>query len=176
VPGATEGSLFSAELTQAVLPNLDPTANNILMVSTFNEWHEDTQIEPTIVANPTTTDSSGVGTYAQGYSYSGYSNLYLDLLHSATVSCRDYNRNGIVDAADYIVWRKTLGQSASAGRRRQRQRHDRHRRPRHLARPLRPNRRQRRGASVNAAVSEPATPVLLMLAAAGWCLRRGRDT
>ena len=36
VPGATEGSLFSAELTQAVLPNLDPSANNILMVSTFN--------------------------------------------------------------------------------------------------------------------------------------------
>jgi hypothetical protein len=25
--------------------------------------------------------------------------------------CGDYNQNGTVDAADYVVWRKTLGQS-----------------------------------------------------------------
>jgi len=79
------------------------------MVSTFNEWHEDTQIEPTIVANPTTADSSGVGTYAQGYSYSGYGNLYLDLLHSATALPGDFSGNGIVNAGDYVVWRKGLG-------------------------------------------------------------------
>ena len=30
------------------------------------------------------------------------------------------------------------------------------------------------GASVSAVVSEPATPVLLLFAAAGWCLRRSR--
>jgi glycoprotein endo-alpha-1,2-mannosidase len=85
VPGAPEGSLFSAELNQAVLPNLDPTTGNMLMVSTFNEWHEDTQIEPTIVANSTTQDSSGTGLYTQGNSYSGYGNLYLDQLRVATV-------------------------------------------------------------------------------------------
>jgi hypothetical protein len=84
VPGSTEGSLFSSELTGAALPNLDPTASNILMVSTFNEWHEDTQIEPTIVASPTTMDDQS-GALAQGYSYSGYGNLYLDELRAATV-------------------------------------------------------------------------------------------
>jgi hypothetical protein len=109
VPGAGEGTLFSAELSQAALPTLDPAASNMLMVSTFNEWHEDTQIEPTIIANPTAADSSGIGTYAQGYSYSGYGNLYLDLLHSATVLPGDFNGNGVVDAADYVVWRKRLG-------------------------------------------------------------------
>src|SRR4051812_15574651 len=115
VPGSAEGSLFSAELTQAALPTLDPAASNMLMVSTFNEWHEDTQIEPTIVANPTTADSSGVGTYAQGYSYSGYGNLYLDLLHSATALPGDFSGNGIVDAADYVLWRKGLGTSYTQG-------------------------------------------------------------
>ena len=85
----------------------------------------------------------------------------------------DYNQNGIVDAADYVVWRKNqgttntlpndfiggtigtaqynqwrahFGQTAGSGS----------------------------GASANAAVPEPATLVLLMLAAAGWCLRRRR--
>ncbi len=84
VPGAAEGSLFSSELTTAALPNLDPNAGNILMVSTFNEWHEDTQIEPTITAAPTSMDD-GSGAFAQGYSYSGYGNVYLDELRTATV-------------------------------------------------------------------------------------------
>jgi hypothetical protein len=76
--------LFTSELNSAVLPNLDSTTGNMLMVSTFNEWHEDTQIEPTIVAAPTTMDDAS-GTLAQGYSYSGYGNLYLDKLRQATV-------------------------------------------------------------------------------------------
>jgi hypothetical protein len=84
VLSAEEGSLFSAELNQAVLPTLDPTANNILMVSTFNEWHEDTAIEPTIVAPPTMIDNSRTQAFTQGYSYTGYGNLYLDKLRLAT--------------------------------------------------------------------------------------------
>jgi hypothetical protein len=74
----------------------------------------------------------------------------------------DYNANGIVDAADYVTWRKGLGaiytqsdydiwrahygQTAGSGS----------------------------GVSANAAVPEPATLVLLMIVAAGWCLRRRR--
>jgi hypothetical protein len=55
------------------------------MVSTFNEWHEDTQIEPTILAAPTNTDDSGSRAFTQGYYYSGYGDLYLDQLRQATV-------------------------------------------------------------------------------------------
>ena len=74
----------------------------------------------------------------------------------------DYNHDGIVDAADYVVWRKGLGtaytqsdygvwrshfgQTAGSGA----------------------------GASAYTAVPEPATSVMLMFAAAGWYLRRGR--
>jgi len=75
----------------------------------------------------------------------------------------DYNTNGSVDAADYVVWRMSpndfggdpegyttwrahFGQAAGSGS----------------------------GAGTNAAVAEPATPVLLMFAAASWFLRRSR--
>jgi glycoprotein endo-alpha-1,2-mannosidase len=173
VPGSAEGWLFSAELSQAALPTLDPAASNMLMVSTFNEWHEDTQIEATVTANPTSVDSSGHGTYAQGYSYAGYGSLYLDLLHSATLLAGDYDGNGtvgvedynlwmssfgsttnlvadgngnrVIDAADYTVWRDHFGQAVGSGA-------------------------DATGSS--AAVPEPSTLVMLIFAAAGWCLRK----
>ncbi len=73
----------------------------------------------------------------------------------------DYNNNGIVDAADYVVWRKTgingqqgydtwranFGQIAGSGS----------------------------GAVANAAVPEPATFAMLIMALAEWCVRRRRS-
>ena len=74
----------------------------------------------------------------------------------------DYNGDGKIDAADYVVWRKGLGtiytqadydvwrahfgQTAGSGA----------------------------GALANAAVPEPTTLLLLMLAVVGSCLKRGR--
>ena len=85
----------------------------------------------------------------------------------------DYNGNGIVDAADYTVWRDHLGQTFAL-----------------------PNRSSANtgpistadydawkvnfgthagsGAGASGAVPEPATLVLMILATAGWCLWRGR--
>jgi len=71
----------------------------------------------------------------------------------------DYNHNGVVDAADYVVWRKTdgtpagyntwrthFGQTAGSGS----------------------------GASANVTVPEPATLMLLVFTAASWSLRQRR--
>jgi len=81
----------------------------------------------------------------------------------------DYNHDGIVDAADFTVWRDTLGQTGTG-----------------LAADGNGNNQidagdyniwntnfgnySGSGASANAAVPEPATSVLLPLAASGLCL------
>ena len=84
----------------------------------------------------------------------------------------DYNHNGIVDAADYTIWRDTLGQTGMG-----------------LSADGNGNgsidsgdydlwkanfgNHSGSGAGANAAVPEPSTLVLLMFATAGWCLWRG---
>ena len=67
------------------LAAIDARPDWVLLVS-FNEWHEDTQIEPTIITPPTTTDDTPTGTgYTFGYQYEGYGNLYLDILREKTL-------------------------------------------------------------------------------------------
>lgn len=73
-----EGSLLAAQLVQAI-PLIDPGAGNLLLVNSFNEWHEDTQIEP--CDGITTTDPVE---YTQGLEYVGYGDLYLNILATYT--------------------------------------------------------------------------------------------
>ena len=87
----------------------------------------------------------------------------------------DYNANGIVDAADYTVYRHTLGQTgtglaADGNGNNQIDGGDYNVWRANFGQPPGSG----SGASANAAVPEPSTLVLLMLAAAGWCFRRAR--
>jgi glycoprotein endo-alpha-1,2-mannosidase len=69
------GTLFSG-----MIDRLDPNVG-MVMVNSWNEWHEDTQIEPVAVAAPTSIDdSSEKDYYTEGLEYNGYGTLYLDIL------------------------------------------------------------------------------------------------
>lgn len=82
VEDSQEGDVFREMIRQAALPNIDPAADNIIMVTSFNEWWEDTQIEATTgSAAPSRTDISESGThYTGGQKYVDYGYLYLDIL------------------------------------------------------------------------------------------------
>jgi hypothetical protein len=92
------GTLFSGMLDRAKAA----TDMNMIMVTSWNEWHEDTQIEPTISAPPTNIDDSNTTqNYTQGLYYNGYGMLYLDILRDKTMpALGDYNGDGIVDFGD----------------------------------------------------------------------------
>ncbi len=90
----------------------------------------------------------------------GTSGIFTSIIGGSATG--DFNHDGIVDAADYVVWRKGLGTTYTQN--------DYNVWRAHFG--------QTSGsgssAIANAAVPEPTTFVLLMFAAAGWCFRRAR--
>jgi hypothetical protein len=90
------------------------------------------------------------------------SQLYVNGILSVNIA-GDYNSNGIVDAADYVVWRKGLGTIYTQN--------DYNVWRAHFGQPAGSG----AGAITDSAVPEPTTLVLLMIAAAGGCLRRARN-
>jgi hypothetical protein len=80
---AAEGSMFASFLKDLALPYANNSQLKMIHITTFNEWHEDTQIEPSVVTGPTTTDTSATGSqYTQGVVYQGYGTTYLDILRN----------------------------------------------------------------------------------------------
>ncbi|HUF61997.1 MAG TPA: hypothetical protein VMN36_07975 [Verrucomicrobiales bacterium] len=77
-----EGDIFRAMIREAAVPLADPKCRNMIMVTSFNEWYEDTQIEATAGnAGTTAKDNSGAGAfYTEGDRYEDYGALYLDIL------------------------------------------------------------------------------------------------
>ena len=64
----------------------------MILVNSFNEWHEDTQSEP-VVGHP----SSQPFNFTKGFEYHGYEELYLNILGAAT--SKDKNQH---TAFDYL--------------------------------------------------------------------------
>lgn len=72
--GQKEGTFFEFSLKHAI-QQVDEDADNLLIVNSFNEWHEDTQIEP--ADGPPSAEPRN---FTMGVPYAGYGELYLDIL------------------------------------------------------------------------------------------------
>ena len=92
----------------------------------------------------------------------GYRAFVLDASSLVSVLAGDFNHDGTVDAADYVVWRDGLGSIYTQA--------DYAIWKAHFGK----SPGSGSSANANASVPEPTTVVLLMLAATGWCVRRGR--
>lgn len=70
-PGAKCTSLLD-NMIREMRPFVDPQLRMIL-IDSWNRWQWDTQIEPTVITEPTHMDTSPEGNfYTQGYTYEGY--------------------------------------------------------------------------------------------------------
>ncbi|MEM8677744.1 MAG: DUF5010 domain-containing protein [Planctomycetota bacterium] len=121
----TAGSVFSAVINDAALPTLDPDAHELMLINSFNEWHEDTQIEATGVSGFTNVDDSPSGLdYTQGKFYEGYGSKYLDILRTQTGGPDSYaiyngvygdvNQDGSLNGSDAVAFRAAWGSEYGA--------------------------------------------------------------
>ena len=95
-PGGEEGSFFSQALNHTVIPFVDPDIQ-VALITSFNEWNEGTQIEPTQETGFTRNDQSpSRADYTQGFAYKGYGEKYLSILqdHFRAVSGRVMDEKG----------------------------------------------------------------------------------
>lgn len=74
---ATEGSFFQESLKRAI-QLVDQSAGSLLMINSWNQWRDDTQIEPTASGSVTNAPDNITG----GLSYEAYGQLYLEILRS----------------------------------------------------------------------------------------------
>lgn len=81
-PTISYDAVFARMLKEAALPYLDPRAERMLMVTSFNEWHEDTQIEATAGRGGKPSDQPAMIT--EGKLHEDYGYRFLDLLRALT--------------------------------------------------------------------------------------------
>ena len=77
---APDSSFLGEAIERLAIPFLDPNLQ-MALVTSWNEWNEDTAIEPLAAAPPTSGDESESGRdFTQGYAYAGAGTLYLETL------------------------------------------------------------------------------------------------
>ena len=82
-----EGSLFRVSLEMA-LDLTEESTGKMLMITSWNEWHEDTQIEPVVGRGQQTDNPWNLTCYSEtcdkALTYDAYGMLYLDILRDVT--------------------------------------------------------------------------------------------
>jgi hypothetical protein len=85
-PGAGDGSLLAQLFDKHAFQFLDHRLN-LMFITSWNEWNEDTGIEPLTPAPATREDQSpSRSAYTQGYAYTGHGTAYLEVVRSKVVS------------------------------------------------------------------------------------------
>lgn len=96
---STFGEPFRDMINLSAKPYADADVNNLILVNSFNEWHEDTQIEALAPYDTgvTTNDVTPGNDYTQGKAYEPYGTRYLDILRQTTGGPEQYLIfNGVV--------------------------------------------------------------------------------
>jgi glycoprotein endo-alpha-1,2-mannosidase len=95
-PGAGEGS-FLAEMLRRVADRWIDERVPMVLVTSWNEWHEDTAIEPVAPAPPTAADRATDGvSRTLGLTYQGFGTTHLEVLRDHFVAVAGAAEPGLV--------------------------------------------------------------------------------
>jgi len=92
-----DGSLFRAALEEAKAI-VDPLMGNLLMINSWNEYHEDTQIEPVYAVDKSKRETNLPKNLTYGLEYKGYGNLFLKILKQET---SEWDPSMVIPAATF---------------------------------------------------------------------------
>ena len=106
-----EGSFLAHSLDSLALPFIDQDLR-MSFITSFNEWNEDTAIEPAKIAPGTTRDDSESGAdYSDGFSYTGYGLTHLEVVRDKVSAVWGQVTDGGsagVPGVDVHAWRGEL--------------------------------------------------------------------
>jgi hypothetical protein len=157
------GDEFRARLrlSEDEVTSLDLTNPSIELNFTASGQVDDFEMFETIIVLPDGIQSFDL-TFISGGAVAATGAIFIDDISASIIPPSgipgDYNDDLSVNAADYVVWRKSAGMPASYNTWRA-----------NFGKALAGT-----GVHANSAVPEPATFILMMSGVANWCLRRGR--
>jgi hypothetical protein len=115
LPGAPSGSTLYHFLSDIARPVLSPYLP-MLFVTSWNEWNEDTAIQP-VGGTPTTRDNSPSGTnYTQGYTYGGEGSTDLNVIRNFVAAAWGRVRLGDRNDRHALVTARSHGRVVSRAR------------------------------------------------------------
>lgn len=91
--GDAEASFLAHMLDDFALPFTDERVP-LIFVTSWNEWNEDTSVEPAGVAAATTKDKSGRQAFTQGILYAGFGTAYLEAVRDRCVAISGLVKDG----------------------------------------------------------------------------------
>ena len=104
---ALHGQVFELDGSGNVVRTVAEQWRDVVVESLGNIDHDGDNSTPQVPFEPYTSGFSGVA--GVGYILATDADFTVDNFRTETAAAGDYNRNGVTDGADYVLWRKTMG-------------------------------------------------------------------
>jgi PEP-CTERM motif len=104
---ALHGQVFELDASGNIVRTVAEQWRDVVVESLGNIDHDGDNSTPQVPFEPYTSGFSGVA--GVGYILASDADFTIDNFRTETAAAGDYNRNGVTDGADYVLWRKTMG-------------------------------------------------------------------
>jgi len=109
IGNALHGQVFELDGSGNIVAPVAEQWRDVVVEPIGNIDHDGDNNTPQIPFDPASISSGFSGLFGLGYVLGADADVTWDNFRTETAVAGDYNRNGVTDGADYVLWRKTLG-------------------------------------------------------------------